>query len=33
MLIMDIKGTFPTVNRVCLLHKMRQPKMDENLIQ
>jgi hypothetical protein len=32
-LMMDVKGAFLTDNRACLLHKMRQAKMDENLIQ
>jgi hypothetical protein len=32
-LMMDIKGAFPTVNRACLLHKMRLAQIDENLVQ
>jgi hypothetical protein len=31
--MMDVKGAFPTVNHACLLHKMRQAEMDENLVQ
>jgi hypothetical protein len=33
VLIMDVKGIFPSVNYTCLLHKMHQAKMDENLVQ
>jgi hypothetical protein len=32
-LMMDIKGAFPAVNRACMLHKIRQAKMDENVVQ
>jgi hypothetical protein len=32
-LMMDVKGAFPTVNRVCLLHKIRLAQIDENLVQ
>jgi hypothetical protein len=32
-LMMDVKGAFPTVNCTCLLHKMHQAKIDENLVQ
>jgi hypothetical protein len=31
-LTMDVKGAFPTVNRACLLHKMRGVQQDENLV-
>jgi hypothetical protein len=31
-LIMDIKGAFPTVNRACLLHKIRGVQLDQNLV-
>jgi hypothetical protein len=31
-LMMDIKGAFPSVNYACLLYKMRQAKIDENLV-
>jgi hypothetical protein len=31
-LMMDVKGAFPTVNRACLLHKMRRAQLDENLV-
>jgi hypothetical protein len=32
-LMMDIKGACPTVNHTCLLHKIHQAKMNENLVQ
>jgi hypothetical protein len=32
-LMMDVKGAFPTVNRACLLHKMRVAHLDENLVE
>jgi hypothetical protein len=31
--IMGIKGAFPMVNCACLLHKIHQARMDENLVQ
>jgi hypothetical protein len=31
-LMMDIKGAFPIVNYTCLLHKIHQVKIDENLV-
>jgi hypothetical protein len=31
-LMMDVKGAFPTVNRTCLLAKMRDSNIDENLV-
>jgi hypothetical protein len=31
-LMIDIKGVFPTVNCTCLLYKIYQVKMDENLV-
>jgi hypothetical protein len=32
-LMMDVKGAFPTVNRACLLAKMRDANIDENLVE
>jgi hypothetical protein len=32
-LMMDVKGAFPTVNRACLLHKMRVAHLDDNLVE
>jgi hypothetical protein len=32
-LMMDVKGAFPTVNCACLLYKIHQTRMDENLVQ
>jgi predicted GNAT family acetyltransferase len=31
-LIMDVKGTFPTINHTYLLSKMRGAGLDENLV-
>jgi hypothetical protein len=32
-LMMDIKGTFLTINCICLLHQMWLAQIDENLVQ
>ena len=32
-LMMDVAAAFPSVARGCLLRKMREMKIDENLVQ